>query len=79
MLVDTILEELDKLLASRHADGDRISIPPERLMRASLLQVVCSMHSERLLREQLSYHLLFRWFAGLNIDDAVLWAIQFWK
>jgi len=71
VLVDTILKELDDLLASRYADGGRVSIPPERLLRASLLQVVYSVRSERLLMEQLNYNLLFRWFVGLNIDDPV--------
>lgn len=71
VLVDTILRELDDVLASRYAVGCRESIPPERLLRASLLQVVYSVRSERLLMEQLSYSLLFRWFVGLNIDDAV--------
>lgn len=71
VLVDTILKELDGLLASRYAAGGRESIPPERLLRASLLQVVYSVRSERLLMEQLNYNLLFRWFVGLNIDDPV--------
>jgi len=48
VLVDTILKELDELLASRYALGGRMSIPPERLLRASLLQVVFSVRSERL-------------------------------
>ncbi len=54
-----------------YAEGGRPSIPPERLLRASLLQVVYSVRSERLLMEQLNYNLLFRWFVGLNIDDPV--------
>jgi transposase len=71
VMVDAILKELDGVLASRYAAGGRISIPPERLLRASLLQVVYSVRSERLLMEQLDYNLLFRWFVGLNIDDPV--------
>jgi len=71
VLVDTILKELDEVLAARYAAGGRTSIPPERLLRASLLQVVYSVRSERLLMEQLNYNLLFRWFVGLNIDEAV--------
>jgi len=69
ILVDAILGELDELLAARYAAGGRPSIPPERILRASLLQVVYSVRSERLLMEQLNYNLLFRWFVGLNIDD----------
>lgn len=70
-LVDAILLDLDALLSSRYAEGGRASIPPERLLRASLLQVVFSVRSERLLMEQMQYNLLFRWFVGLNIDDPV--------
>jgi transposase len=71
VLVDTILKEMEALLGSRYAAGGRESIPPERLLRASLLQVVYSVRSERLLMEQMQYNLLFRWFVGLNIDDPV--------
>lgn len=71
VLVDTILHEMDGLFAGRYAAGGRESIPPERLLRASLLQVVYSVRSERLLMEQMNYNLLFRWFVGLNIDDEV--------
>ena len=71
VLVDTILGELDGVLAERYARVGRPSIPPERLLRAALLQVVYSVRSERLLMEQLNYNLLFRWFVGLNIDDPV--------
>jgi len=53
----------------RRWDGP--SIPPEKLLRALLLQVLYSTRSERLLMEQLDYNLLFRWFVGLNMDDAV--------
>ncbi|EIL94552.1 IS5 family transposase, partial [Rhodanobacter sp. 115] len=70
VLVDVILGELDGLLDERYAEGGRPSIPPERILRASLLQVVYSVRSERLLMEQMNYNLLFRWFVGLNIDDA---------
>ena len=71
ILVDTILLQLDPLLAARYAPIGRVSIPPERLLRAALLQVLYSVRSERLLMEQLNYNLLFRWFVGLNIDDPV--------
>lgn len=71
VLVDAILKDMDALLGSRYARTGRESIPPERLLRASLLQVVYSVRSERLLMEQMQYNLLFRWFVGLNIDDPV--------
>ena len=51
--------------------GGRPSIAPEKLMRASLLQVLYSVRSERQLVEQITYNLLFRWFVGLAIDDTV--------
>lgn len=71
VLVDVILQDLDELLDSRYAKGGRASIAPERILRASLLQVVYSIRSERLLMEQIDYNLLFRWFVGLNVDDGV--------
>jgi transposase len=49
----------------------RASIPPEKLLRALLLQVLYTVRSERMLMEQLDYNLLFRWFVGLNMDDEV--------
>jgi transposase len=49
----------------------RPSIAPEKLLRALLLQVLYTVRSERMLMEQLNYNLLFRWFVGLNMDDAV--------
>jgi transposase len=71
LLVDTVLKELDPVFAERYAPMGRQSIPPERLLRAALLQVIFSVRSERLLMEQMQYNLLFRWFVELNIDDAV--------
>ena len=49
----------------------RPSIPPEKLLRALLLQVFYSVRSERMLMEQLDYNMLFHWFVGLNMDEAV--------
>ena len=71
VLVDSILGELDGVLTARYSEGGGPSIPPERLLRAALLQVVYSVRSERLLMEQLNYNLLFRWFVGLNVDNPV--------
>lgn|ERR1700693_793811 len=69
---------LDEALGSMHRDfervyasGGRSSIAPERLVRALVLQVLYSIRSERLLVEQLDYNLLFRWFVGLSVDEAV--------
>ena len=54
-----------------YAQEGRPSIPPERLVRASTLQILYSIRSERLLCEQLDYNLLFRWFVGLSIDEPI--------
>jgi transposase len=70
-MVDEALKRLSPRFSSLYADSGRPSIPPERLLRALLLQVLFSIRSERLLMEQLEYNLLFRWFVGLGIDDPV--------
>lgn len=70
-LVNKALESLNGLFNEIYADHGRPSIPPEKLMRALLLQVFYSVRSERQICEQLRYNLLFRWFVGLAIDDAV--------
>ena len=59
--------EFDRLYAA----GGRPSIPPERLLRAQLLQVFYTVRSERLLMEQLDYNILFRWFVGLELDEPI--------
>jgi transposase len=70
-LVDQVLTGMSAEFDGLYAAVGRPSIPPERLLRALLLQVFYSIRSERLLMEQLDYNLLFRWFVGLEIDDAV--------
>lgn len=70
-MVDTVLKHLSPCFEGMYAEGGRPSIPPEKLLRALLLQCLYSVRSERLLMEQLDYNLLFRWFVGLNMDDRV--------
>src|SRR6202158_1216136 len=70
-LVDAVLAGMSKEFDGLYSKVGRTSIPPERLLRALLLQVFYSVRSERLLMEQLNYNLLFRWFVGLEIDDTV--------
>ena len=70
-IVDDTLSELSGDLRALYSHLGRPSIPPERLLRALLLQAFHSVRSERLLIEQLDYNLLFRWFVGLGIDDPV--------
>ena len=70
-VVDAALRDLSPTFAALYAPIGRPSIPPERLIRALLLQAFYSIRSERQLMEQLGYNLLFRWFVGLGIDDPV--------
>ncbi len=70
-LTDRALKRLGPRFERMYSDLGRPSIAPEKLLRALLLQVLYTVRSERLLMEQLDYNLLFRWFVGLNLDDAV--------
>lgn len=70
-LVDGLLASMDAEFEAVYSHTGRPSIPPERLLRALLLQILYTVRSERLLIEQLDYNLLFRWFVGLQMDDAV--------
>jgi transposase len=70
-LTDAVLGSLDADFDALYADSGRPSVAPEYILRALLLQVFYSIRSERLLVEQIDYNLLFRWFVGLGMDDAV--------
>jgi transposase len=70
-MVDDILKEMSPRFAKLYAERGRPSIPPERLLRALLLQILYTVRSERLLMEQLDYNLLFRWFVGMGMDEGV--------
>jgi transposase len=70
-MTDAALRDLSPHFEAIYAKIGRPSVPPEQLLRALLLQVLYSVRSERLLMEELQYNLLFRWFVGLNLDDAV--------
>jgi transposase len=70
-LVDEVLTRLSRRFDTMYASAGRPSIPPEKLLRAQLLQMLYSIRSERLLMEEIDYNLLFRWFVGLNMDDEV--------
>ena len=70
-MVDVVLKELSPRFQKLYSHTGRPSIPPERLLRALLLQVLYSIRSERMLMEQLDYNLLFRWFVGLTMDDPI--------
>lgn len=70
-MVDQALVELSPAFEGLYSRVGRPSIPPEKLLRALLLQVLYTIRSERMLMEQLDYNLLFRWFVGLGMDDSV--------
>lgn len=71
VLADRALVRMDAEFEKLYSETGRPSIPPERLLRATLLMVLYSIRSERQLMEQLNYNLLFRWFVGLEMDDEV--------
>jgi transposase len=70
-MVDEALKELSSRFDEIYGEDGRKSIPPERLLRALLLQMLYSVRSERMLMEQLEYNLLFRWFVGLSANEPV--------
>jgi transposase len=70
-MVDRALDEVSPRFEALYARTGRPSIPPERLLRALLLQILFSVRSERQLMEALEYNLLYRWFVGLGMDDPV--------
>ena len=78
-MVDEVLQQLSRRFDAMYAKVGRPSIPPEKLLRAQLLQMLYSIRSERLLMEEIDYSMLFRWFVGLNLDDAVWDATVFTK
>jgi transposase len=78
-MTDQALGRLSGRFGELYSRLGRGSVPPEKLLRALLLQVLYSIRSERMLMEQLDYNLLFRWFVGLNLDDPVWDATVFSK
>lgn len=71
VMVDEALKSLDGRFEEIYGEDGRRSIPPERLLRALLLQMFYTIRSERMLMEQLEYNLLFRWFVGLSANEPV--------
>ena len=78
-IVNEVLGRMSPLFDELYSHTGRPSIPPEKLLRALLLQVLYTIRSERMLMEQLDYNLLFRWFVGLNMDGVVWDATVFTK
>ena len=78
-LTNAALADLDRAFSSLYEGCGRPSVPPERLLRATLLQLLYSIRSERQLVERIEFDLLFRWFVGLSIDETVFDASTFSK
>ncbi len=78
-MTDAALGRLSARFDRLYSTTGRPSIPPEKLLRALLLQMLYSIRSERLLMEELDYNILYRWFVGLSLDDAVWDATTFTK
>src|SRR6202158_575568 len=70
-MADRALANMSERFDGMYAKTGRPSIPPEKLLRAQLIQMLYSVRSERLLMEEIDYSLLFRWFVGMNLDEAV--------
>ncbi len=70
-MAETVLKALSPQFATLYSHTGRLSIPPGKLLRALLQQVLYTVRSERLLMEKLDYNLLFRWIVGINMDDPI--------
>src|SRR6476660_6314216 len=70
-MADQALESMSRRFDRMYAKTGRPSIPPEKLLRAQLIQMLYSVRSERLLMEEIDYSVLFRWFVGMNLDEPV--------
>ena len=70
-MADEALNNMTARFDAMYAKIGRPSIPPEKLLRAQLVQMLYSIRSERLLMEEIDYSMLFRWFVGMNLDEPV--------
>src|SRR5437660_4176799 len=70
-MVDEVLTQLSRRFDAMYARVGRPSIPPEKLLRAQLIQMLYSLRSDRLLMEEIDYSMLLRWFVGMNLDEPV--------
>jgi len=70
-MADQALDNMSERFEDMYAKTGRPSIPPEKLLRAQWIQMLYSVRSERLLMEEIDYSVLFRWFVGMNLDEAV--------
>src|SRR6201989_1338323 len=79
VVVDAVLAELDDVVGGMYAPGGRRSVPPETLLKATVLMALYSIRSERAFCERLNYELLFKWFLDMRIDQAAFDATTFTK
>src|SRR6201999_352006 len=79
LMADEALNNMSERFDGMYAKTGRPSIPPEKLLRAQLIQMLYSVRSERLLMEEIDYSMLFRWFVGMNLDETVWDATVFTK
>ena len=70
-MADLALSSMTERFDTMYAKTGRPSIPPEKLLRAQLIQMLYSVRSERLLMEEIDYSMLYRWFVGMNLDEPV--------
>jgi transposase len=78
-MADQALANMSERFDGMYAKTGRPSIPPEKLLRAQLIQMLYSVRSERLLMEEVDYSMLFRWFVGMNLDEPVWLVTVFTK
>src|SRR4051812_29844138 len=71
LMSDKALSQMSARFDDMYAKTGRPSIPPEKLLRAQLIQMLYTVRSERLLMEEIDYSVLFRWFVGMNLDEPV--------
>ena len=71
MMADEALKNMSTRFDAMYSKTGRPSIPPEKLLRAQLIQMLYSVRSERLLMEEIDYSMLYRWFVGMNLDESV--------
>ena len=79
VVVDAVLAELDDVFDEMYAAGGRRSVPPEVLLKSTVLMAMYSIRSERAFCERLNYDLLFKWFLDMRIDQPAFDATVFTK
>lgn len=79
VMAEEALRTLSPVFEQMYSSVGRPSIPPERLLKATLLMALYTVRSERMLCEQIEYNLLFRWFLDMNMDEATFDPTTFTK